>query len=225
MLWRILEIDLLHERDVFNHADGTGEDNVIFISYILGEYDESTIHIPSGQQPQSFAYRTDTLYSPGVTFVCTGVSPPQSRLVRCRRYDNRKRFWRGYGGENLCLHPPVACNHACGLDLQHACFGPGKALASGLIILASCLCHPLRDLVGECSVSAEYIRCDVHRIVHSAQHGCRLACTLVPQKACQGKRVATRGVLAALSLHRWWSEHKMNPLLTTISYTPKPRHH
>jgi len=27
----MLEIDLLHERDVFNHADGTGEDTVAFI--------------------------------------------------------------------------------------------------------------------------------------------------------------------------------------------------
>src|SRR5205814_4621681 len=126
---------------------------------------------------------------------------------------------------NLCLHCHLACNHACCLDLQHACVGPGKALASGLFIPASCLCHPLRHLVVYGSVSAEYIRCDVRGIVHSAQHWCHLACKLVPQKACQGKRVATRGVLAALSSHRWWSEHEMNPLLTTISYTPKLRHH
>src|SRR6266576_3172007 len=203
LFWRILEIHLLHVKDVFNHRDGTGEDHVAFISFIEGEDDESTIHIPSGEQPQSFAYRTNNLYGPGFTFVCPGVSPPQSRLVRCRRDDNRKRFLRGYGGKNLCLHPPVACDHACCLDLQHACFGPGKALASGLLIPASCHCHPLWDLVGECSVSAEYIRGHVHCVVHSAQHWCRLACKLVPKKARQGKRVATTGVLAPLSSHRW----------------------
>ncbi len=32
LFWRILEIDLLHKRDVFDHGDGTGEDTVVFHS-------------------------------------------------------------------------------------------------------------------------------------------------------------------------------------------------